>query len=265
MASSQYAAPAPKAGPPPGAVAPRASQSGYTGDPSYGTQIQVRTSAEGVTPETFQTIEGVGDIDGPSMNMAEIETTSHSTGVPIRTFIPSLIDPGTLSFPCFFNPSDPTHSVSSPYGLESLFYGRKVTKWRLINTDANQRTREFYGFVREMGESYPLEGVNTKDTVVRITGRMTDVVFTVAFTPATATPLAAGGPGTVAVGVGGSSAAWTPSSDVGWVTITSPTVPTTGDGDVAYTVAANGAGQPERTGHITVLGTQFTVTQAAGA
>src|SRR5262245_19531705 len=96
------------------AAMPRAAQQGSTGDPSFGTQIQVLTSAAGVDPETFVTIEGVGDIDGPSMSIAETETTSHSTGVPVRTFIPSLIDPGTLSFPCFFNPSDPTHSLSSP-------------------------------------------------------------------------------------------------------------------------------------------------------
>lgn len=90
---------------------------------------------------------------------------------------------------------------------------------------------------------------------------MTDVTFTIGFTPATGTSTMAGGPGTVAVDAGGSSASWTPTSDQPWLTITSPTVPTSGNGDVAYAVANNASGST-RQGHITVLGQTFTIDQA---
>ena len=238
----------------------------HTNDPavqSFGTQIQVLSNP---SPEAFTTIAGVGDIDGPTRSIAETETTSHSTGIPVRTYKPSLIDPGTLSFPCFFNPSDPTHSADSDYGLEHLFEGRVTTKFRLINTDDAQRTREFMGFVRELGETYPVEGVCTRDTTIRISGLMIDVVPTVTVTPASASPTAAGGAASFTVTVTGSSGgAWFPSTTSSWISITSPTTAQTASGSVSYTVAAQEAGAPSRTGKIRLAGQDFTITQAAGA
>ena len=253
---------APPPPPPPSAGARAVAMDGSTGDPSFGTMVLIRTSGEGVTPETYEVIAGIQDIDGPTVSMGEIDTTSHSTGVPIRTYIPGLIDPGTLSFPCFFRPSDPTHSITSTYGLEYLFYNRKIWKFRLVNTDAGRRTREFYGFVQELSESYPTEGVNTRDVTIRVSGKMAEVVTTVGFTPANASPTAAGGAASVAVDTAGSGTSWTAASDVGWITISSPTEPVTGNGNVSYTVAANASGST-RTGHIMVLNQPFTVTQAA--
>lgn len=144
-----------KASPPaiPPSVVPADAGEEITGIPAFGTEIQVLSVA---SPEEYTTIEGVGDITGPSTSVAEVETTSHSTGKPHRTFIPTLIDDGDLSFPCYFNPADPTHSLYSPFGLENLFQNRAVTKFRLINTDASQRTREFRAFVRNLGETYPV-------------------------------------------------------------------------------------------------------------
>ena len=55
---------------------------------AFGTLIQVLSAA---TPETYATIAGVGDITGPNTNVAEVETTSHSTGQPHKTFMPTLI------------------------------------------------------------------------------------------------------------------------------------------------------------------------------
>jgi hypothetical protein len=57
---------------------------------------------------------------------------------------------------------------------------------------------------------------------------------------------------------------WTAVSDPAapWLTVVSPTTPQTADGDVTYAVEANTG--PERMGGITVAGTMFTVTQAAG-
>lgn len=245
----------------PPSVVPADSGGEITGIPAFGTEIQVLSSA---SPEEYTTIEGVGDITGPNASVAETETTSHSTGKPHRTFIPTLIDDGDLSFPCFFNPSDPTHSLYSGYGLENLFQNRAVTKFRLINTDASHRTREFRGFVRNLGETYPVQGVCTRNTTIRITSVPLDVAIPVTFTPTSAAPLAAGGAATLGVALGGDTTPWTATKDVAWITIDSPTTPTTGDATVNYTVAVNGAGQPARTGHITVLGNIFTVTQGAG-
>jgi hypothetical protein len=235
-----------------------------SGIPAYGTQIQVMTSS---SPEAYETISGVGDITGPNTQVAEIETTSHSTGNPHRTYIPTLIDDGDLSFPMFWNPADPTHSGTSSYGLEYLFQNRLTTKFRMINTDPGHQTRTCYGFVKQLGETYPVQGICARNVVIRIASSWQIVPSPITLTPASAAPLAAGGPGTVAVAVGGAiSAAWMPVVDCAWLHITSPTAPQSGDGTINYTVDVNPVASPARTGHILIaaLGLTFTVNQAAG-
>jgi hypothetical protein len=229
---------------------------------AFGTQIQVLSAAG--PPEVFTSIAGVGDITGPNTSVAETETTSHSTGKPHRTFIPTLIDDGDLSFPCFFNPSDPTHSLYSAFGLENLYQSRAVTKFRMINTDTTHRTRDFLGFVKQLGETYPLAGVATRQVTIRISSVPTDVQATVTLVPVSnLTETAAGGTANIAV-TSTDTLSWTPTSDASWLTVTSPTAPTAGNGSVAYTVAASVSPTPARTGHIHVGNQSFTVTQAAG-
>jgi len=229
---------------------------------AYGTKIQVLSKA---SPEEYTTIAGMGDLTGPNVTLGEIETTSHSTGIPHKTFMPTLIDDGDLSFPCYFNPSDPTHSLYSPFGLENLLQNRAVTKFQLINTDPAQRTRQFRGFVKQLNETYPVQGICTKATTIRISGIPTDVLAAVTLVPVdNLTETAAGGAKTIAV-TSTSTQAWSAASDApSWLTITAPLTPTVGDGTVNYTVAASVAPQPARTGHITIGDRTFTVTQAAG-
>jgi len=238
---------------------------GETGIPAFGTQIQVLVSPG--PPEEWATIAGVGDITGPNTSVAEVETTSHSTGSPHRTFIPTLIDDGELTFPDFWNPTDPTQSMASTYGLEYLFQNRIVTKFRLINSDQGHRTRVFKGFVRNLGETYPVQGVCTRNVTIRITSVPTETASPIAMTPATGTATATGGPGTFDVTVGGAvSASWMPVSDVPWITIVDPIVPVWDDDTVDYTVEAQAPAAPARVGHIMIaaLGLTFQIDQAAG-
>jgi hypothetical protein len=241
-------------------VAPRATMDSESGIPAFGTQIQVWNGSD------YSTIAGVGDITGPNTSVAEVETTSHSTGSPHRTFIPTLIDDGELSFPDYWNPTDPTQAVDSTYGLEYLFQNRIITKFRLINTDQAHRTREFKGFVRNLGETYPVQGVCTRNVTVRITSVPKDTASPISLTPASASPANTGGPGTFDIELGGNPAEYSVVPDVGWLHVTDPTGSTSGDQTVNYTVDANAAGQPTRTGHIMMaaVGLTFTVTQAAG-
>jgi hypothetical protein len=252
--------------PPPNFITPHIGPTDPTGIPAYGTQFQVLTSPAGVTPETFLTIAGVGDITGPNPQIAEVETTSHSTGSPVRTFIPSLADPGQVQFKLYWLPGDPTQDPTSPFSLEYLFWNRIVTKFRIVNTDANHRTREAYGFIKQISETYTVAGLCERTVIVRVSGAFVDVAPAVSMTPTSAAPLAAGGPATFSVKTGGSQTSWTPTPDVAWITITTPTGPTVGDATVNYTVALNSTGSPARSGHINIvaLGLQFPVSQAAG-
>ena len=132
---------------------------------SFGTLLKV---GDGVSPQTFRTITGVGNIKGPGTNVSEKETTSHSTSSPHRTYIPTLIEDGELSFPIFYQPTEATHSLTSTYGLEYLFQNRVVRAFKLQATDPAQTTRQFDAFVENMGESYEVDGLMVRDVTLRI-------------------------------------------------------------------------------------------------
>ena len=232
-----------------------------TGVAAFGTLVQVLSDPG--PPEVYVSIFGVGDITGPNVTLAEAETTSHSTGIAVRTFIPTLADPGDISFPCFWNPDDLTQSPTSTYSIEYLFWNRVVTKFQLVSPDVGHRTRQFKGYVKSISETFPLAGICTRATAIRIVSPMTDVTPAVEAIPPTFNTANAGGPGTFEVNVGGSPASWLAHSDVPWITITAPLVATVGDAAVTYTIAA-GTGTA-RTGHVKVdaLNLVHTVEQSA--
>ena len=89
-----------------------------------------------------------------------------------------------------------------------------------------------------------------------------------ALTPASADVDTAGGPGQFAVKAGDVTDAWVAAPDnssKNWLSVTSPTAPTQGDGTVSYAVEANDTG-PARSGTIDIaaLSLEFTVNQASG-
>ena len=81
-----------------------------------------------------------------------------------------------------------------------------------------------------------------------------------AIDPTSATATAAGGPGSFAVTVNGAECSWSASTGDAWITLT--TASGTGNGTVAYSVAANST-TIARTGSITVGGLDFTINQEA--
>jgi hypothetical protein len=256
----------PPNGPPP-TVSPHAAapDEPISGFPAYGTLIQVLSSGLGVTPEVYTTIEGVGDITGPTNQCAEVDVTSHSTGVPIKQVIPGLIDVGDISFPCYWNPDDPTQNINSPFGMEYLFFNRITTKFQLINTNPTHRTRQFKGWVKTLTEDAKVTGVMQRTIAIRITTPFIDVPSAISITPQGISAPATGAPsGTFTVQTGGSNTPWNAIASDPWIQITSPTGLQVGDGPVTYTIANNPTTPTTRTGTITItgLGLVFTVNQA---
>jgi hypothetical protein len=81
---------------------------------------------------------------------------------------------------------------------------------------------------------------------------------TYAIQPTGQTIAAGGGPGTVTV-TAGPTCGWSATSNVGWISVTSGSTGT-GNGSVAFSVAANNGGS--RTGTLSIAGHAFTLTQA---
>lgn len=82
--------------------------------------------SNGGSPETFNKVANVGDMTGPTFAAAVVDVTSHSTGNAWRQKIVTLLDPGTLSFPCFFIPNDssPTAGTTGHQYLQAIFFNR---------------------------------------------------------------------------------------------------------------------------------------------
>jgi hypothetical protein len=149
--------------------------------------------------------------------------------------------------------------------MEYLFWNRVITKFQLVNTDATHRTRQFRGYVKTIGETYPMAGICTRSTAIRITTPMQDVTAAISLEPASAPIPAAGGPLTFDVKAGGSNAPWQAIPSVAWITVTAPVGVSVGDDTVNITVAVWATPGPQpRVGtvQIAALNLEYTVTQA---
>lgn len=145
-----------------------------TGIPSFGTLIKV---SDGASPNVFQTIAGVKDIT-ISSSTSKAETTTHSSGIPMRTYVPTLLEPGQIKFVVNFDPSHASHSLTSDYGLEYLWRNRVRTRpFRLetIKADGSIRIQQFIAFVENIEASFPVEGIQTRNITLQISGDVEDV------------------------------------------------------------------------------------------
>ncbi len=133
-----------------------------TGDALRGFETLLQIG-DGRNPETFSTISAIG-IRGPQASIAHVEVTAHHTQPVHRQFIPTLIDDGQLAFSVLH---DPRTEWLPPFGWNYLYYERLMRTFRLV--DQVRRRRAFQGFVLAMGESYPVDGIVTRDITIRIT------------------------------------------------------------------------------------------------
>ena len=98
--------------------------------------------------------------------------------------------------------------------------------------------------------------------VIVLDVRAAEAQCTYSVSPLSVSALSTGLSGSVSV-ITGSSCAWTATSSVAWITVTSG-ASMSGLGSANYTVASNGTGTP-RTGTLTVAGQTVTITQATGS
>jgi len=104
------------------------------------------------------------------------------------------------------------------------------------------------------------------ESVITPGGYSTQAVASVTLNPTSRNHTLNAGGASIAVNQSGPGAwFYTKDPNATWLTVTAPDTPQTASGSVMYTVAAQVAAAPARTGHIYVNGQTFTVTQDAGA
>lgn len=122
---------------------------------------------------TFDILVGeVSSINGPTQETNVVDVTSHSTSDPYRRKFPTLLTMGKLSFTIFYNPDDSTHDAVT--GLKADWRGRVVRDWQLLNPGGTTGT-QCSGFVSQMSEAYPVDGVMTSNVTIDLTGPPTDI------------------------------------------------------------------------------------------
>ncbi len=125
--------------------------------PAINTLLQY---GNGGSPEVFTTIANVGDIPGPSMSATKVKTTSHSTGNPWGTSIPTVLEAGEAGVPVFYVAGSVTHLF-----LLNEFRTRTIRNWRVTwpgtgnPTPANDLYFQCEGYISGFKFDSPVEGV----------------------------------------------------------------------------------------------------------
>ncbi len=120
--------------------------------PAINTFLQL---GNGGSPETFTTVANVSSITGPGLSLNVVDVTSHSTAVPWRQKIGTLLDQGDLSFDCFFIPNDAGHQA-----LMAQFVTRATADWQLsFPTSPTRTVWGLHGFISKFSMSEPVDNV----------------------------------------------------------------------------------------------------------
>lgn len=139
--------------------------------PSKGTIVQYQSTA---SPQAFTTITHQGSITGLGLTVKVEDVTSQDSGSPWRDFVPTLLDPGAISFDMFFQPALAAHKA-----VLALFTGRGLTTpgepipFKLTFSDQALTIWLFSGFITDFKQTATVDGVLKAAVTIRATGQPT--------------------------------------------------------------------------------------------
>lgn len=116
---------------------------------AFGTLIKI---GDGASSESFNTIQGVRSIDGPSLGLDMIDTTHHSTAGNYRSVKPSFLNGGEVAFDLLYDSTDTQHTL-----LMTSFEGRTKKNFQIVFTDAGAEQWAFAAYISSMAPSAPLD------------------------------------------------------------------------------------------------------------
>jgi hypothetical protein len=116
-------------------------------------------------------IAEVRSINGLSLSVKSVDTTSHSSAEPWDEATATLLSAGDLSFEINYIPTDPTHNNSS--GLLSFLTNRATKDWTLTFPDSAATSWGFKGFINKFDMQAPVDNVLTAKITIKATGKPT--------------------------------------------------------------------------------------------
>ena len=128
----------------------------------------VTIAVESATPGTYTTIAAVLDIEGPSIEVEQIDFTSRDSS-SWKEFVGGLIDGGECTFDVLYDPDTATHG-NSGVGLVALAIARTIKSWRLTLSDATPTVWEFDAFVKMFKPKAPMKDALRASVTLKVTG-----------------------------------------------------------------------------------------------
>lgn len=163
------------------------------GLPAINTLLKI---GNGASPEIYNLVANVGDLNGPTMSGAVVDVTSHSSAHPWREKLVTLLDAGEITLPLFYIPAstgeigtvnvpfghDYGDGGTTTFGLEGVFASRgnlntgqvgTPYNWAIQYPDATQTTDYFTGFVSKFSKKSAVAGVEMAEVTIVLTGMPT--------------------------------------------------------------------------------------------
>lgn len=136
--------------------------------PAFGTFLK---RGDGGSPtEEFTTIAEVKSATW-TMSAKMEDVTTHSSAVPYRQFLSTLIDPGTITFDINFVPTEATQDFSA--GLFADFNNRSRRNFKWVFPDQGSTTWALSAYVQDFKPSAPVDGVLSASVTLKISGQPT--------------------------------------------------------------------------------------------
>ena len=122
------------------------------------------------SPPTYIPIANLGDFKGPGSKYHVQDVTAH--GDRVRRKVSTVLDPGTITAPCFFIPGadiEASHTDTTN-GLRAIHERGDLRAFRIAYKDELGTARYFNAYVTNMSETASVQGVLTCDTEFTIDG-----------------------------------------------------------------------------------------------
>jgi hypothetical protein len=123
----------------------------------------------GASPEVFNAVAEVKDIDGPALTREFAEFTHQQSTGGYREYKPTFKDSGNTTFKCNFLPDDTTQGFATS-GLLKDYEDGTLRHFQLEFPDTGSTKASFSAYVANIKPTAPIGGALEIDVSLRVTG-----------------------------------------------------------------------------------------------
>lgn len=131
----------------------------------FGAQLKI---GNGASPEVFSAIEGIRNLQGPTMDREMIDATHHASAGGYRQKLVSFKDGGTVTFDLLFDSTDTEHAL-----LFTEYAAGSLVNFQQVMPDTGAQQFAYAGYVKTITPSAPIDDVLTYAVTIEVSGNVT--------------------------------------------------------------------------------------------